>query len=780
MQQSATNKILWSSLGIVLLLGAWLLWGSDQPEIGPTPSGGGKIQGEKGRPDDDASNPERREAVVREPEVVVPKTRVGEQTGILEITLIHGDIVDATPAVGVSVCVVLDKDRWNPVIQQSGAAGMCVFKDLPVGEVRAGVVAGVRRSYAIRAGERTAVTWNLDDLIEIVGRVVDPEGRGVPGAVLWATEDPELSGRGIDVCVAGALGAFRIPCLPVGSFLGARSASWAPSVLLRIEKDFDRVEQLIRLGPQGASIEGLVTDLRGKPLLGVVVYVGRRTIGATARDLPLTPQALRTDSEGRFLASGLVKYRSYPIFVRKPGYAATREEVALNEDRKSVHIRLATGAEIYGVVVGESGDPAIGAAIFYQSKVFGADFDGPDWAREIISTDGKGEFLLADLPPGDGVLQGSLGRAGVEGTGEAEVQLTAGTRQRVRLVLGKPKVSQAFTLLGCVRAAGGREVVGARVLLMPDGDGPMLSGKTDREGKFKIERCAAVPTHVQAVVPGTVWPHGLWRRKVDFPVQFLDVQLAVDPSPGSFSWRLDESGSAVVPVTVELRRDGFTHRLPVQARPGTDLKIGPLPGGRFQVAVSRGELRQDLGTHEVLPGQVVRLGSVRFGAAGKLQVDVAGVDAQAIIELVSPQGGSIGSAPVKNGIASFDALLPGRYVARLVTIDGGMDARPVAVRAGKQARVRFDMRPLRRISVELRGLGKGEELQLVYFRGDAKLPLSEAPMQDYSESQRQSLVIRAAPGDYRVVATRRGQPPQTVRFRVDAKTTKLVIPVAGS
>lgn len=226
-----------------------------------------------------------------------------QDTGDLAVASLLVDAVTGLPVPGAVL-------RWFPEDASDAAFG----RDVLLAEGRADA-AGVARvpwdrswhdahwvaiapGYAARHayGARPPERLSLERGRTLRGRVVDPLGRGVAGAVL----DLYLGcghGPSAAVVVGDAEGRFEIahvPSLDAYLWVSAPGHRGALHVADDVFERFGGAEALIVLRP-GADLAGVVTDPRGRPVAGAVVRQFQETRG---------PRAV-TDDHGRFTLWGV-------------------------------------------------------------------------------------------------------------------------------------------------------------------------------------------------------------------------------------------------------------------------------------------------------------------------------------------------------------------------------------------------------------------------------------------------------------------------------------------
>jgi len=117
---------------------------------------------------------------------------------------------------------------------------------------------------------------------------------------------------------------------------------------------------------------------------------------------PLLATTLRTDSKGRFVFSAL-RAGSYTLRIRQDGYAPVRgAAVTLASGQVVTDVALVIGkhGSISGTVRDDAGDPVVGVSVrTFNRPMVG--FRPGLFPGRTGTTDDRGHFRIADLPPGD-------------------------------------------------------------------------------------------------------------------------------------------------------------------------------------------------------------------------------------------------------------------------------------------------------------------------------------------------------------------------------------------
>lgn len=270
------------------------------------------------------------------------------------------------------------------------------------------------------------------------GQVVDPDGRPVPGAIVFLHRVAEAGGsvfRGklrSQRTETDADGRFRFENVVPGTVaFVAIAKGFAPDETAALDAK-NLPDVVVRLA-HGMTLDITVRDADGRVVPGASLSTGTPTeMGdrfAPAYD-GRERMSLRTDEQGRVRLEGLIP-GDYPVgaWHALHGHAYAK---ASGKAGDTVSIELAfRGHEIRGRVVTAKGEPAAGAHVV----AFGQNHS------ETAFADGLGRFRLPGLPAGSLRVQ-----ARGAGGASAPVEVEAGT-QGVELRLA------AQTLRGTVRGA---------------------------------------------------------------------------------------------------------------------------------------------------------------------------------------------------------------------------------------------------------------------------------------------------------------------------------------
>jgi RNA polymerase sigma factor (sigma-70 family) len=291
---------------------------------------------------------------------------------------------------------------------------------------------------AERTSEKARAEPKKEDVVELRGRVLDPDGKPQAGAaVIYLTsgKNEENSPQGM----TGPDGRFPLPVAraELGRFghvvANARGfgADWA--TVRETDKEADYT---LRLVPDDVALTGRILNLEGKPVAGVTVQVaqvGKATDGdleawvkksvkwladhdmilpagldsVSGMALHLAP--VTTDREGRFRLTGVGRNRAVVLDIGGGG-VERRRVWAVTLQRPPAELTGVVG--LYGPAFEHLAGPAKPVGGVVTDKVTGKPLAGvrvsatvprpgfAPWGDLETVTDDKGQFLLDALPKG--------------------------------------------------------------------------------------------------------------------------------------------------------------------------------------------------------------------------------------------------------------------------------------------------------------------------------------------------------------------------------------------
>ncbi len=270
----------------------------------------------------------------------------------------------------------------------------------------------------------------------VLGRVLDPQGKPVPGAKVMASTRPKFSGSnfgfdGLNLNVIGHAdanesGRFRLDAPRTSSsrddeFMAVAAAPGFGVGWAEIDPDEDQPAADISLRPE-QLIHGRLYDLKGGPAQGVAVSVSgiRRVLVPDSpgrdplrirfggpnywwdriNDIPAWPRPTITDADGRFTINGVGRGVTTQLSVVDPRFALQMIDVQPDEasGAKSVTIALQPARIFNGrVMYADTGKPVPRGQVQISARGAGRQ---PVSLPTSFLTDADGRFR-ANTPPGD-------------------------------------------------------------------------------------------------------------------------------------------------------------------------------------------------------------------------------------------------------------------------------------------------------------------------------------------------------------------------------------------
>ncbi|MFO1078348.1 MAG: carboxypeptidase-like regulatory domain-containing protein [Planctomycetota bacterium] len=607
-----------------------------------------------------------------------------ESGGTVEVDVVWGD---GAPAAGVAVYVTSDlanAARLQDLAATTDERGHAVFAGVLAGPVtvrsdRAGQV-----SVVVRRGEVTRVRLQIAPGLDVAGRVVDGNGRAVPGAMIWLTRDRTGTWRsGRFAAVADAHGDFALRDVPADQSVGAVAAGFCPSEFVDLEvidTSGPRVWVLLQLLAPGGSLVVDVIDRSGQPVVGALCAVGE--VDPRVRTLtedPRSPRASPTDASGRCVMAGMAP-GAFPVEVMASGYAPWRGRVEIEVGRTSaLHVELLDGASIVGTVRAVGGEPVRDVLVVALPNAtpgngsLGAQ-NSTTFSHPSAVTAADGGFALRQVPPGTVYLlarsEGRGSASGVRPWTESSIVAVAGETVR-----WDPVLDAGHAIQGVVRYRSGKAVESAELTLARPGARRSHRGFSDASGRFAFVCLEPEPYDLTIVVPDR-YEEPIVRGGI-VPSRGV-VEVLVEDRPAATTRR-----GAVRGIVVDRASRLRAGTRPAALLHGHDgVSRSELDGGAFQfLDVEEGEYFVSIccGPDCVLRTDRFRLGPAQELALGEL-VTVPG--ASLTVELDRQPGtvsrevsvriiidAATGVQHMRGGVvaerATFENILPGHYGVEL-------------------------------------------------------------------------------------------------------------------
>ncbi len=595
----------------------------------------------------------------------------------------------------------------------------------------------------------------------VAGRVVDVEGRPVAGARLWLSAQSSWSSGG-EVGRSAPDGSFRVG-MSGFQYLGAEADGHVPSWMQQFEsapgRSFDNV--VLKLRGTAARLQGLVVDMRGKPVPWAKVLVGVPGGGVTNSGTQYfvqpNPERLTTDADGRFVATG-VPSGEVPLSVWAVGFGPHQQRLAIAAGRtESITVILIDGAVVTGVVHDAAGQPVAKAIVH-----FGDEFGGFPTCSAVA--DAAGNFRLENLP------------ASADSVPLVAFADTLSVRARVRLFAGvttewNPVLGTGRTIRGSVLGPGDAPLPGAKVgVVHPSYQQVQRWFDAAADGSFELQQVGDKPCSVQVAV-------GEWVmrevRKVAPDTVDLRIHLEARDLPSTrLRGRIVNANGAPLEGTVSLLRDRVLGSTQVQIDPTTGaFAFGPMSAGRYRVlAWTKVTGQLALGAVDLQPEEVRVLADFVVQPGGDLVLTVTDVDGKPVdsthVMLRSESSGVFGGGVVERGQGKISGLQPGRYLVEVLLARATTRQvlrGSVEVQSGKTTPMTIQGRACVRVEIAFRDLGpanpersvevccRDEQGQLTAII--ATYPENEMPLTQQLELAPGRYQLECRVDDGRVVAT---------------------------
>jgi len=571
----------------------------------------------------------------------------------------------------------------------------------------------------LAAGELRTVEVEANQKTFVAGRVIDSEGRPVPGACLWLSASMNWS-EGWEAARSDGSGSFTVP-LGDHHYLGARMDGHVPSYLQSFH-DASRGpfrDVVLQLRGTAARLHGTVRDARGKPVAWATVRVGVNGGGGVASGRPdvrftmPNPENLTTDQDGKFTATGMPP-GDVPLWVWAPGFGPLQQSVPVAAGKvEAIDLTLLDAAVITGVVRDTAGQPVAKAGIG-----FGDEFGNFPQAHTL--TDEAGRFRLENLPAWPTGVVLVAGRGTIKAT--ARLKLTAGATTEWNPVLDHGRTIRG-TVLGPDRLLAGMKVG----VVHPNYQSVQRWFETGADGAFEIQQVGDKPCNVQVAQGETVLREvrAVAPDTRDLVVRVSERDLPTARVRGRI---LDVSGQAAR-GSVFLRRESVTsgESSTLDATTGA-FAFGPMPAARYGISAFTEESGHvQLGAFTLEPNQDRVLDDFILQATGDLEFTVVDVAGQPVdttnVHLRTEAGDTLQAGILEHGKGKATKLQPGHYLvevhfdkrraAEVMTAD-------VEVRSGTTTPVEIRGRPGVQVRIAFRDLAPAdpERSVLVYFRSE--------------------------------------------------------------
>ncbi len=594
------------------------------------------------------------EPTLPEPVLAFP-LRPEADMGALELHVRHAD---GTPARGVSARV----HPWgsndfflHARIARTDEKGVARIDQLAPGSAGVNLAHCGGGSAQVVAGTTTIHEVQIPAGLTLRGRVLDPDGRPVAGAILCLSAHGN-PGHGHPVGTSAADGRFEIRDVSDQRHLSARAPGFAPSDQIYAKgAEGSEITIDLSLRGAGATLAGIVLAPDGAPLVGARVRItgtapmGWKAPKGTLRrtDAPL-PFELRTDSQGRFRADQVGAGR-LRVQVRAERWGPWEQSVQVAAGATTkLEARLEVGCTLEGSVRHADGTLAAGAHVTHGP--YGA-FDS---YRSLCASDGT--YILHGLPAGSVDL-----KAVERGRGKLEKTLML---HRDTVTRWDATLLEGNSAAGLVVDERGEPLANWQVGVT-NGRGLWLKqARTDAQGRFELLDLEA-NTRDLAVADPFWFETGpcLWLRDALPSAEPLRIEVPDNVRPSSTaSLRLWVDGKPA-PADTQVgigSVQGFSTRelYPDQSGRVTLQRLRP---GAYEVTVSaQGRAKRRL-TFSVQPEENLDLGDIHLALGGRVRLLLKPFAEQQYIRasVVDPQGIWLDPIQIFESTGESPLLTPG-------------------------------------------------------------------------------------------------------------------------
>ncbi len=283
------------------------------------------------------------------------------------------------------------------------------------------------------------------------------------------------------------------------------------------------------------KVAGVVRDEAGKPVEGANIKI-----------CPMGSRSeVKTNAEGKFEVSWDPRMWGGPQEMETVYYLVVRHPernlaaaVEIEEDTKTLDIKLVPGVVFTGRVVDPNGKGITGAKINVMMRVSSWGSPITDWQKGRAVTDAEGNFEVKAIP----IEHKYNVTVSAEGYGKKQVEALADDAVDNRLDVGQLTLAVAnLSVSGIVVDANDKPVAGARISAYGEGQPDRHNIQTDAEGKFTIEKICAGRIRVSTNVSGMQRLYG----NVETEGGAKDVKIVVGERPTASRYVLKQPPSLV-------------------------------------------------------------------------------------------------------------------------------------------------------------------------------------------------------------------------------------------
>ncbi|MCB9878064.1 MAG: carboxypeptidase regulatory-like domain-containing protein [Planctomycetes bacterium] len=712
-------------LAIVIVVAGWLFWlrpGGEPVPNAPTQGAPSVAETAIDSSEDGgvAGDPSVAPAVVEREQVPATTDVIADGKALVRITA-----RDAEGRAQPDVMVTARPQRGSYIFSVVGQGltdehGRIEFADLDPGKFYLSSDRHDQKDVEIVAG-LNEIDFEVKAGIEVVGRVLDPDGAPVARADVWM-QTSSVAWDGARVLGAtGDDGAFSLANVAPDCSLGAFAAGFGPSPLLDLEvvdQSAPPAKVELRLVREGGNLTGLVTDGQGAPIRGAQVAVGDQTKRPDWQHNRITEvwgvRTVVTDWSGRYTFAG-VPAGSNVVTARAKGFGILRSEATIRSGATTtLDLGLAKCAVVFGTVTDKDGAPEVGARVRVYDREPGThfvaggqiDFDLPFGNVEAIA-DESGRYRVEGVTPGTAWLFAQRRTNG--GYGGDSVALRRDTLEIApgAEVRWDPVIDVGRTVAGVVRYRDGFPIPHLFITLKDERGGAEQTINSDKQGRFRF-LCLDDSTYEVRVQPPFDAPRdntaprrtGIVpdRELVEFTVEYDKPQKKV---PGTVRGRIADAGARIrnpKAATVTIHSDAGWFRPGIALTDGAFV-VDEVEPCRFKVVLKEGEsVLASTDWFELVAAGDVDIGTLTTEPGGALHVQVSRAKGADDFEpkLYLRRDGDPMSTTIelgRAGEARADNLTPGRYEASCYFKGMQSVKSSVEVRAGATSQLTIALHP---------------------------------------------------------------------------------------
>jgi uncharacterized GH25 family protein/thiol-disulfide isomerase/thioredoxin len=436
-----------------------------------------------------------------------------------------------------------------------------------------GMFAGWEQNELAGATEVPAeYTFRLESAVTAGGRVVDEEGRPIPGARVQVRleNDPKPPGsdgraryntwlaEGSDAATTDTEGRWRIDNVPDHpqaelSLLVTHPDYTSDEHWQNVQKAAGVTTASLRQGTatltlkRGVNVRGRVTDPAGRPIKDAIVIHGDEPYGTW------TPCKFPTDADGEFRLPALPPGTT-SLTVIAPGWAPQLRKVNLQAGLPPQDFRMGPGKPIRLRVVDAAGKPVPRASVYLMewkgSKSIYSDHNPnhpkvPD-TKIPRRTDANGMWEWTSAPDDPVKL-----RVGLKGFAECELEIAGGSSERTLTLKAEHRVTGRVTDAETGRPIPAFAVIPVDVFRKDFLHAERFNAVSGRDGRleFLADR-TDIPLRLRVEAAGYRTQDGPEFRVGDDAARTQDFRLR--PSPPVAGTVLDAGGRPVAKAEVLL------------------------------------------------------------------------------------------------------------------------------------------------------------------------------------------------------------------------------------